>query len=376
MHDETQAGEPPEANGDGATPEASLVAASAAPARAERRARLTLAILTAASRLSLPIGQQEAGLAFAFAALFAVMHGADASPRWSSGAMIVCSAFALGGALGLLGLAVLAATLSLTATERLASQAVAVAGAAVVLGTLVPAARAALARRLFRGGEATHVRQLSAQAIATLLFLSLSGWIAARPLMQALLEDPEQLVNSVRLLGGLVGYVTLAVVGVGAWIVRDRAATFARLGLARPTARDGVAVAVGLAAMFALVQLVERVQRAYFPRLWEQDQSFVDSVSHAIGPEQAIVLGLSAGIGEELTLRGALQPRFGIVATAALFAILHVQYSWIGILAVFLIGVLFGIVRRATSTTAAIGIHVLYDAIVVASTALGRDAQP
>jgi membrane protease YdiL (CAAX protease family) len=120
------------------------------------------------------------------------------------------------------------------------------------------------------------------------------------------------------------------------------------------------------------VQVVERVQRAWFPRLWEQDQAFVESVSHAIGPEQAIVLGLSAGIGEELTLRGALQPRFGLVATAALFAVLHVQYSWIGILAVFLIGVLFGIVRRVTSTTAAIAIHVLYDAIVVAATAMNR----
>jgi len=49
-----------------------------------------------------------------------------------------------------------------------------------------------------------------------------------------------------------------------------------------------------------------------------------------MGPGLMLLLGLSAGIGEEITLRGALQPKLGLALTSLLFAALHVQYSWYG----------------------------------------------
>jgi len=73
------------------------------------------------------------------------------------------------------------------------------------------------------------------------------------------------------------------------------------------------------------------------------------------------LLGVSAGIGEELVLRGALQPRLGIGWTALLFASLHVQYSWMGMVVIALIGAVLGAIRQRASTTAAIAVHAFYD---------------
>jgi membrane protease YdiL (CAAX protease family) len=74
-----------------------------------------------------------------------------------------------------------------------------------------------------------------------------------------------------------------------------------------------------------------------------------------------LMLGISAGVGEELAMRGALLPRLGLVATSLLFAALHVQYSPLGMLTIGLIGLLLGVIRRRGGTTSAIAVHVLYD---------------
>jgi membrane protease YdiL (CAAX protease family) len=77
------------------------------------------------------------------------------------------------------------------------------------------------------------------------------------------------------------------------------------------------------------------------------------------------MVGLSAGIGEEITMRGALQPKLGIGLTALLFALLHVQYSWFGMLVILLFGVALGLLRRATSTTVVMAVHTLYDVLAL-----------
>ena len=85
-----------------------------------------------------------------------------------------------------------------------------------------------------------------------------------------------------------------------------------------------------------------------------------------MGPGRMVLLGLSAGVGEEITLRGALQPRLGIVLTSLLFAGLHVQYSWYGIASIFVFGLILGTIRRRSGTTAAIAVHGLYDILALA----------
>jgi membrane protease YdiL (CAAX protease family) len=70
---------------------------------------------------------------------------------------------------------------------------------------------------------------------------------------------------------------------------------------------------------------------------------------------------LSAGLGEEITLRGALQPRLGILLCSVLFASAHVQYTWFGMATIGLLGLALGGIRARTNTTTAIVVHSLYD---------------
>jgi uncharacterized protein len=80
-------------------------------------------------------------------------------------------------------------------------------------------------------------------------------------------------------------------------------------------------------------------------------------------------LVIAAPIAEEIMFRGFLfrgwvtserMAILGILIISALFAAIHIQYDWFGILQVFFIGLLFGLVRwRSGSTTLTILMHVL-----------------
>ena len=57
-----------------------------------------------------------------------------------------------------------------------------------------------------------------------------------------------------------------------------------------------------------------------------------------------------------------MQPRFGIVVSAALFAMLHVNYGLTPILGmVFVHGLAYGLMRRHLNTTTAAIAHTTYD---------------
>jgi membrane protease YdiL (CAAX protease family) len=91
-----------------------------------------------------------------------------------------------------------------------------------------------------------------------------------------------------------------------------------------------------------------------------------------------------APIGEELLFRGFLfrglihQPRDRIPAvlmTALIWAALHVQYDWLGVVVVFAVGVMLGYIRlRTGSTTLAILVHVLLNAESVVETIIALGA--
>jgi uncharacterized protein len=74
-----------------------------------------------------------------------------------------------------------------------------------------------------------------------------------------------------------------------------------------------------------------------------------------------VTLVLVGPAGEEVMFRGFLlrgwaqSPRTvlpAIVATSALWSILHIQYDWFGILQIFIVGLLLGWVRWHTGSTA------------------------
>ena len=84
-------------------------------------------------------------------------------------------------------------------------------------------------------------------------------------------------------------------------------------------------------------------------------------------PIGAVILGASAGIGEEAVFRGALQPRFGMVLPSLLFTMLHgPQYGFnVALLGLFGVSMILALLRKNVNTTAAMIAHALYNAVQV-----------
>jgi membrane protease YdiL (CAAX protease family) len=93
-----------------------------------------------------------------------------------------------------------------------------------------------------------------------------------------------------------------------------------------------------------------------------------------------IVFVIVAPVGEEILFRGflfrgwAVSARAAwpaIVVIAAVWAGMHIQYDWFGIVQIFLVGLLFGWIRwRSGSTALTIGLHGLLNAWATLQTAI------
>jgi membrane protease YdiL (CAAX protease family) len=83
-------------------------------------------------------------------------------------------------------------------------------------------------------------------------------------------------------------------------------------------------------------------------------------------PVGAVVIGVVAGIGEELAVRGVLQPRLGIWLSNLAFTLAHAfQYHWDALLIVFLLGMVLGVLRQKTNTTVCALVHGTYNCLLV-----------
>ncbi len=164
-----------------------------------------------------------------------------------------------------------------------------------------------------------------------------------------------------------IAFTLFALLGVGLGLRRGLAETLERLGVTRMTRRQ-VAIAIGaILALSAFDLLVTLVWQAVAPLSLERVSAISEALfADVIGPLGAITIGLTAGIGEELLFRGAVQPRFGLVLTTILFTLGHVQYELSpALFSVFVIGLVLGLVRQRENTTTAILIHAGYNALNV-----------
>jgi membrane protease YdiL (CAAX protease family) len=159
----------------------------------------------------------------------------------------------------------------------------------------------------------------------------------------------------------LLSDAALALAGIGFLLTRGVRASIRRLDLRRMRVRQLV-LAVALAAAFlVVVGVMERVESVWLPAVHAREDRFdyeFVGVPPLVG---AILLSVAAGIGEELVFRGALQPRLGVILTAAVFAGVHVQYQIPGLLMIFLVGLGLGLIKRYSSTTFTVCVHVFYD---------------
>jgi uncharacterized protein len=81
---------------------------------------------------------------------------------------------------------------------------------------------------------------------------------------------------------------------------------------------------------------------------------------------------VGAAVGEETLFRGAMQPRFGLLLTTLVFALMHSQYGFsAATIIVFLVGLVLGFVRLRENTSSSMICHATYNiGLVVMSTLL------
>jgi membrane protease YdiL (CAAX protease family) len=162
-------------------------------------------------------------------------------------------------------------------------------------------------------------------------------------------------------------FALLAVFGVGWLVRRDWQAVLARLGLRglnlRQLAWAAAALAVLLVTEFGISLLWQRLDPAGYERVGGLSETFI---SPFLSPWGAVTIGLSAGIGEEMLFRGALQPRFGILLTTLVFTLAHAQYSLSpALIGLFVVGYGLGVTRNRIISTAAILVHAGFNFIQV-----------
>jgi hypothetical protein len=148
-----------------------------------------------------------------------------------------------------------------------------------------------------------------------------------------------------------------------------------RLGLVRPTATQvafglGFGLVLALAAMFVIDPGITALWRALgWPTT--DTAAFDKLLANLVTPAGAVLIGITAGLGEELAVRGLLQPRIGLIASNLVFTGFHAfQYGADGLLSVFIIGMILGVVRARTNTTTSAIVHGVYDFTLVLIAAL------
>jgi len=235
-----------------------------------------------------------------------------------------------------------------------------------VLGfvSLAPSARRFLAKSL----PIDATSPVHATALSLLIYLAipsagllLIGQDLVRISMQVASLAPETVTL------GQVLFLLFAVSGVGLGIRRSGRQTLARLGLRALKPRHLVLTAVIVGAFLVLDYATAWLWHRLWPASYlEVKISTQQLFAHFGTPSSALAMALSAGIGEEILFRGALQPRFRIPVTAAVFALGHVQYALSpAIVEIFIVGLILGWVRQKSNTTTCIAVHATYNFVDV-----------
>ncbi len=156
----------------------------------------------------------------------------------------------------------------------------------------------------------------------------------------------------------------MAMVGVG-WLTRRNIQdTLKRLGIVAPTRRQiSIGVGVGL-TMVPIVMLLEYASTLIGVKASPDVQNLTEQLLGPLfhSPFGIFTLGVSAALGEETLFRGAVLPRFGLILSSLLFALLHSNYGiTLSTGIVFILGMVLGWVRIRQNTTTSMIVHAVYN---------------
>ena len=338
-----------------------------------------LVVAVVCSLLAAWLQHPDAAVLLALAAVFALAQSWDVRDRALQGELagqpaiepgavgfalrlLVPLAVPVAAAIGFVGLGVYAKSLPFSPAHAGAMR-WCWAAAAACLAMIVPALARPITRAVLPHAPWSHTARLSASIALALLLLPVPVRLLIADMMDMFTGTGRPLVDAGALVAQLVGEVALAAAAVGLWVTRDARAARERLGLTAMSGRDWVVAGIGLGAVIALNSGMEAIEHARFSALWAADQEMGQLIAGNLNLAASILLGVSAGVGEELLVRGALQPRAGLFWASVLFMAGHVQYTWFGMLTILLLGLSLGVIRARANTTTAIVVHALYDMV-------------
>jgi membrane protease YdiL (CAAX protease family) len=304
---------------------------------AERDLRWWFIALFVGGTAGLLLGQGELAVLVALAGLFVAAQAADLQTRWKLLYYSLSWIVPVGAVGAFSALAVMIAQRHDTSPLAVAMGGLTIFGAAASGLLVLRPISDPLCRIVFPGEAPNHSLRLTLRLVAAGVLFALPGWFALREMIVEMLKDPATLERSVSG-SSVIGMVVLALASVGYRLRRDFRETLARLGIVRPQWTDALWVLGGLAAMFGVTAGLDALQKSLLPALWASDRQMTETIVAKLSTAHVVLLGASAGIGEEITMRGALQPRLGVWVTA-----------------------LLGAIRQRTNTTVVVVIHTLFD---------------
>lgn len=171
-------------------------------------------------------------------------------------------------------------------------------------------------------------------------------------------------------------FLLAAAFGVGFLTRRSAGETLERLGFVVPTWWQVVLALAASLAFLAIGNGLDRLGEWVTPALSHRIAQASDRLfGHLSDLGGIATLAIAAGVCEEALFRGALQPRFGLLWPAVVFAAVHTQYGLsFDTAAVVILALGLALLRRYANTTTSALCHTVYDALV--GLGLGRLGLP
>ncbi|MGB1249722.1 MAG: lysostaphin resistance A-like protein [Candidatus Promineifilaceae bacterium] len=162
-----------------------------------------------------------------------------------------------------------------------------------------------------------------------------------------------------------LGFFLIGLFGVGLFSTRTFPQALKRLKIERISLRE-----VGLGAAYGIGLLLVMGTALSGAEALGWGNPTVDALSEELyGPFfesiwGILTIGLAAAWGEETIFRGALQPKFGRILTAILFAIVHGNYGFsIVTVAILFVGYLLGVIRDRHNTSTSMVTHAVFNSV-------------
>ena len=183
-------------------------------------------------------------------------------------------------------------------------------------------------------------------------------------------------INIADLLANFAMYVAISLFGVGIFVRRNLKRTLKRLGIRLPEKgkitlwlQDSIkhliiGAVVGFGMFWVQVGLSFIWQASVSPETLAEQSAAAQAMFAAFSGSLwlGFLLAITAGIGEELLFRGALQPIFGNIIVSIFFVMLHSQYILTpASLIILTVSLVFGFLRSQFTTPSAMMAHFVYN---------------